>query len=197
MKVIWKVAKLNFQDGFSGHTYIYSTYKCCSHDQYTVMDVVLIPRPREHVLFQLNTSLLILEADPKLLYFFFMQDVGYPVWMLECWAPNIKPEEVGRRGRGQEEKEEVESVVTDGKEKERAPVFHQNRMWEVIVRETDRWPICTLRCELKWKFTSECQNTKQNHCFTGSISGANSAPAFNLRWLWNYVFICMYEFFFQ
>lgn len=122
------------------------------------MDFVLIPRPHEHVLFQLNTSLLILEADPKLLYFFFMQDVGYPVWMLECWAPNIKPEEVGRRGRGQEKKEEVESVVTDGKEKERAPVFHQNRMWGVIVRETDRWPICTLRCELKWKFTSECQN---------------------------------------
>ncbi len=54
----------------------------------------------------------------------------------ECWnagAPNIKPEEVGRRGRGQEEKEEVESVVTDGKEKERTPVFHQNRMWAVIV----------------------------------------------------------------
>lgn len=53
--------------------------------------------------------------------------------MLEFWAPNIKPEEVGRRGRGQEEKEEVESVVTDGKEKERTLVFHQNRMWEVIV----------------------------------------------------------------
>lgn len=104
--------------------------------------------PNLYILFQPKTSFLILEADPELLYSFFIQDVGYPVWMLECWAPNIKPEEVGRRGRGQEEKEEVESVVTDGKEKERTPVFHQNRMWAVIVLADGNRQMAHMRPEM-------------------------------------------------
>ncbi len=47
----------------------------------------MLRKPQTCMFFSnLKQVFLILEADPELLYSFFIQDVGYPVWMLECWG---------------------------------------------------------------------------------------------------------------